>query len=217
MIFSPLKIEIHLKNSVAMQKNKAAFDAILAMLYFNQQKNTGTFNGDYEQQLDFLAQTDGVYHTSFPQFVGVRYFDKEKLIKKFDHDLYAKFGEIVAKNGKPKGIVTTAQGKFKNEFFSIERIGVDSIVYYVNGHKETIESLLKHLRYIGKKSSLGWGEVKFITIEDIPEDCSIFSNGQLMRNIPIKNRWNATGNKVGLMRLMHPYWSKSELHECLIP
>ena len=71
MTFTPLKIEIHLKNSVAMQKNKAAFDAILAMLYFNQQKNACTFNGDYAQQLDFLAQTDGVYHTSFPQFVGV--------------------------------------------------------------------------------------------------------------------------------------------------
>lgn len=217
MDFTNLKIEIFLKNSVAIQKNKSAFDSTLALLYFNEQKNNGIFNGDYQQHLDFLDMTDGVYHTSYPVFNGVKYYDKEKLIKTFDHEMYAKFGEIVSKNGVPKGIVNTAQGKYKNEFYSIERIGVDSIIYYVRGHKETIERLLKRLRFIGKKSSLGWGEIKNISIEETMQDYSIFKNKQLMRNIPIKNSFGFESEKVNLLRLTHPYWSRTNLHECLVP
>lgn len=217
MEFTNLKIDIFLKNSVAMQKSKGAFDSILAMLYFNQQKNNNTFNGDYEQLLDFLDMTDGVYHTSYPVFNGVKYYDKEKLIKTFDHEMYAKHGEIVAKNGKAKGIVNTAQGKYKNEFYSIERIGVDCITYYVRGNREIIETLLKRLRFIGKKSSLGWGEVKHISIEETVKDYSIFKDNKLMRNIPQKNSFGFDGPKVNLVRLTHPYWSRVDLKECLVP
>lgn len=217
MEFQNLKVDIFLKNSVAMQKNKAAFDSILALLFFNQLKNENKFNGNYEQKLDFLDMTDGVYHTSYPTFNGVKYYDKEKLIKSFDHDMYAKYGEIIAKNGKPKGVVNTAQGKFKNEFYSIERIGVDCITYYLRGNKEVIENLLKRLRFIGKKSSLGWGEVKYISIEETTKDYSIFKDNKLMRNIPVKNSFDFDGPKVNLSRLTHPYWSKENIQECFVP
>lgn len=217
MEFSNLKIDIFLKNSVAMQKNKSAFDAVLAMLFFNAQKNENIFNGDYEQHLDFLDITDGVYHTSYPILNGVKYYDKEKLIKSFDHEMYAKYGEIVSKNGKAKGVVMTAQGKYKNEFYSIERIGVDCITYYVRGNREKIEELLKRLRFIGKKSSLGWGEIKHIAIEETLKDYSIFKENKLMRNIPLKNSFGFNGTKVNLMRLTHPYWSKTDIKECLVP
>ena len=217
MEYTNLKIDIYLKNCVAIQKNKSAFDSILALLYFNEQKNNGVFNGDYTQHLDFLDFTDGVYHTSYPVLNGLKYYDKEKLIKTFDHDMYAKYGEIVAKNGTPKGRVLNVQGKFKNEFYSIERFLVDSITYYVRGNKEIIEELLKKLRFIGKKSSLGWGEVKYISIEETPNYYSIFKDQKLMRNIPLKNRFNFNGDKVSLTRLTHPYWSKENLCECLVP
>jgi hypothetical protein len=217
MEFTNLKIEIFLENSVAMQKNKAAFDSILAMLYFNDQKNKGTFNGDYEQHLDFLDMTDGVYHTSYPIFNGVKYYDKEKLIKKFDHEMYAKYGEITSKNGKARGVVDTTTAKYKNEFYSIERIGVTCITYYVRGNQEVIERLLKKLQFIGKKSSLGWGKVKYITIEEIKTDCSIFKDNKLMRNIRLNNAFGYKADKVKLSRLTHPYWSKTDLVECLVP
>ncbi len=131
--------------------------------------------------------------------------------------MYAKHGEIVSKNGKAKGVVNTAQGKYKNEFYSIERIGVDCITYYARGNKEIIESLLKKLRFVGKKSSLGWGKVKYISIEEIQKDYSIFKDNKLMRNIPLENSFNFKGEKVRLSRLTHPYWSKVNLKECLVP
>lgn len=217
MGFTNLKITIFLKNSVAIQKNKSAFDSTLALLHFNEQKNNGVFNGDYTQHLDFLDMTDGVYHTSYPIILGTKYYDKEKLIKTFDHDMYAKYGEIVSKNGSPKGRVLNTQGKFKNEFYSIERFLVDSITYYVRGNREKIESLLQKLRFVGKKSSLGWGEVKYISIEETNKDYSIFKDGKLMRNIPLKNSFNFDSPKVSLSRLTHPYWSKENLCECFVP
>lgn len=217
MEFKNLKIDIFLKNGVAIQKNKSAFDSILALLYFNEQKNKGTFNGDYTQHLDFLDMTDGVYHTSYPITNGTKYYDKEKLIKTFDHDMYAKYGEIVAKNGTARGKVLNIQGKYKNEFYSIERFLVDSITYYVRGDKDTIEKLLKKLRFIGKKSSLGWGEIKYISIEETNKDYSIFKDNKLMRNIPLKNSFNFDSPRVSLARLTHPYWSKENLRECLVP
>jgi hypothetical protein len=217
MEFSNLKIEIFVENSVSIQVKKGAFDSILALLHFNSLKNKGEFNGNYEQRLEFLDITDGVYHTSFPILNGVKYYDKEKLIKSFDHEIYAKHGSIVQKNKKPIGVVNTSQGKYKNEFFSIERIGVDSIVYYVRGNKEKISELLKSLRYIGKKSSLGWGRVSRIEIEETKEDYSLKKDGKLMRNIPTANSIGADSKKVALARLTHPYWSKSNLHECYMP
>lgn len=217
MEFSNLKIEIFLNNSVSIQKSKSAFDAVLAMLYFNEQKNQGTFNGDYSQHLDFLDSTDGVYHTSYPILTNLKYYDKEKLIKTFDHEMYCKYGVLTTKSGKPLGIKNNSSGHYKNEFYSIERFVAESIVYYVRGHKETIENLLKKLRFIGRKSSLGWGEVKYISIEETTKDYSLFKDNQLMRNIPIVNSFNFKSNKVKIGRLTHPYWLKTDLKECIVP
>lgn len=216
--FKNLKITIELANSICIEPSKGAFDSVLAMLYFNKLKSAGKFNGDYSQKLDFLAMSDGVYHTSFPVVEGEAVmYDKEQLIKSFCHEHYAKYGEIVAKNGKSKGLINTVQGKYKAGFFSLERISADRVVYYCKGDIEIITSLLERLHFLGKKSSLGWGKVKLINIEETKEDFSIIKHGNLMRNIPVKNSFNISSNKRMLFRATHPYWSKSGLIECIMP
>lgn len=219
MDFSNLKITLHIDGSVAMQKNSGAFDSVLAMLHFNEQKNAGTFNGDYTQQLDFIECTDGVYHTSFAVFGNVGYYDKEALIKKFDHDLYARYGTITTSNDKPLQFVKTVQGPYKAALFSVERMEIDTIAYYVRGGKERIASLLRRLKFIGKKSSLGWGKIKRITIEETIEDLSMVKNGKLMRNLPVTHPLvvRRGNDKVALFRPQHPYWSKTGLVECCMP
>lgn len=217
MEFTNLKVEIYVENSVSIQVKKGAFDSVLALLYFNELKRKNEFDGNYEQRLDFLDMTDGVYHTSFPILNGVKYYDKERLIKKFDHDMYAKHGEIIQKNGKAKGNVLTIQGKYKNEFYSIERVGIDSITYYVRGKQDRIEELLKKLSFIGKKSSLGWGKVSRIEISEVRNDYSILKDNKLMRNIPVENSLDFQDKKISLFRLTHPYWSRTNLEECYMP
>lgn len=218
MNFNNMKVIIHLKSSVAMQKRKGAFDSILARLYFSKLEKEGRFDGDYAQKLPFLDETDGVYHTSFAIFNGVTHFDKEALTKPFDHDMYAKYGEITTKAGKPKGTVMTRQGPYKDGFYSIERLGVDKIIYYIRGDMEVISELLKELRHIGKKSSLGWGAVDKIEIEKTEKDFSLLKDGELMRNLPKNNSLGISeGKKIALFRLQHPYWKRTGMVECFMP
>ena len=213
-----LKITLHLATAVSIQKNKGAFDSILAVLYFNDLKNKGEFNGDYTQDLPFLQKSEcGVYHTSFGVFDGVKYYEKEALIKTFDHDMYARFGVIKQQNGVPVGIKNTQTGKLKNALYDHEKFGMDKVTYYVRGDLEKIKLLLTKLRYLGKKTSLGWGKIDKIAIEETDRDLSIIKGGQLMRNLPVKNSFGISGDKVGLFRLMHPYWKKEELQECILP
>lgn len=217
MSFSNLTITLHINGSVAMQKNSGAFDSVLAMLHFNEQKAQGVFNGDYTQRLDFLELTEGVYHTSFPIFGKIGYFDKESLIKKFDHDMYAKYGVIVQKNGKPVGNINISSGPYKAFIFGIERMQVDKITYYVRGDEARISALLSRLKFIGKKSSLGWGKIQRITVETTPEDCSFVCEGKLMRNLPTSHPMVINSGKVALFRPQHPYWKKTGLVECCMP
>lgn len=218
MKFQNMKIEIFLKGSVAINPKKAAFDSVLALLYFNDMKNKKTFNGDYTQDLPFLKKSKcGVYHTSFPILNDVQYYDKEVLIKKFDHDIYAKYGLLSKNTGKSVSIKDTTGGALKNSLFSIEKIGVKSITYYVSGDESEIRRLLSKLRFLGKKSSLGWGEIERIELAETYEDFSIEKGGKLMRNIPVNNSFGLKSDKVSLFRLTHPYWKKSDLKECIVP
>lgn len=221
MTFKNYKVTLSLNGSVAMRQKKAAFDSILAMLFFNKQKNEGVFNGDYAQNLTFLDSTDGVYHTSFAIFQNVHYYDKEVLIKKFDHDFYAKFGKIVSEKGVQRGFVNTTTGHYKNGFFSIERVGVEKIIFYFRGDGSIVKELLSRFRFIGKKASLGWGEIENIELQEIEKDCSLVMDGRAMRNLPVVNNsgWDSSivDDKVGLMRLTHPYWKKTDMRECWMP
>jgi len=204
--FKNLEITISLANAVCLDKNNGAFDSVLAVLYFNSLKNKREFDGNYQQRLEFLDMSDGVYHTSFPVINGIKYFQKEQLIKKFDHDIYAKYGVITAKNSKGVSNVNTITGKNKNSFFSYERVLADSVTYYVRGDKDVIEKLLKKLKFLGKKSSLGWGKISKIEIKEIEYDYSIVKYNKLMRNIPVDNSFGIDGDCVALFRLTHPYW-----------
>lgn len=216
-MFDNLKITINLDNAICINKDSGAFDSILAMLYFNSLKNKGEFNGDYDQRLDFLDMTDGIYHTSFPVFEDVKYYQKEQLIKKFDHDMYAKYGFVTQKNGKGKEVMNTTSGKYKNWFFNYERLLMKSIVYYVRGDLKTIEQLLEGLKFLGKKTSLGWGKIKNLEIQKISKDYSIIRNGKLMRNIPVKNTLYIKSDCKALFRLTHPYWSRDKKVDCFMP
>ena len=216
-MFDNLKITINLENAICLDKNSGAFDSVLAMLYFNSLKNEGIFNGDYTQKLNFLDMTDGVYHTSFPVIGDVKYYQKEQLIKSFSHSIYAKYGIITQKNGKGREIVKTISGKYKNWFFNFERVLAKNVIYYARGDLEVITELLKNLKFLGKKSSLGWGKIKNIEVKKINKDQSILKNGKLMRNIPIKNSFGVKDGYRAYFRLVHPYWRRDNTVECYMP
>lgn len=200
--FTPMMITIYLENGYC-KLSDMPFDSILAKLYFQQEINNGTFDGDYYKQLPFLKMSDGIYHTSKP-FYEISHISNESFVKTFDLKLF------LSLNGDMKGektILDKTSQRYKYYINRYEIIHTEKITYYVNGNYSKICDLLKNLNYIGKKVSLGWGKILKIDIISIKEDLSLFINNIPSRHLPNIEKYNTLPNLFKtLMPLTPPYW-----------
>ena len=73
-------------------------------------------------------------------------------------------------------ITNNRSGRYKQHKVEFELIYTDKITYYLNGDYEYIEKLLQHLNFVGKKTSIGWGKIFSIEMEELKEDFSLFKN-----------------------------------------
>lgn len=206
-----LKITFKMSQNSDVVLPNSAFDSILARLYFDKQKAENTFNGDYGQELPFLEKSDGVYHTSFP-IAKIKAFQNRTIAKNFDKVGFASIGGKINSE-----MEDTQRGRYKAWFESFEAMVVDKVVYYVRGDIDVIYNLLKGLRYLGKKASIGMGKIKETIIEEIKDDYSLVQNNSPMRNLPSIEKYNNLNNssKV-LMPLNPPYWKNYRSVECVI-
>lgn len=207
-----MKITIRLQHKEILIANNP-FDGVLARIYFDKQKEEGTFNGDYKQKLDFLTMSDGVYHTSNPIY-RINFFGNEFLTKSFDNKLYTEIGKQPFK----KNLHNKQSGQFKSWLESYEKSNVDEVVYFVKGDFEIISSLLENLRYLGKKPSIGYGKVESIAIDEIDEDYSLVKDNKAMRPLPGINKYKDTVYMAkGYHNLTHPYWERGNESSCYMP
>jgi len=203
-----LQVTIKLCSPAILAKNP--LDGLLANLFFARQKEAGTFNGDYQQELKFIERDpDGFYHVSSPIF-KVKSINNTTIMKSFDSKEYR---DLFPKAKPPKAITNLSSGAFKSHIVKLEQLNVDEVVFFVRGDIDVIVELLGNLRFLGKKSSLGFGEVEKIIIKKIKDDRSVVSNGVLMRQVPINSKWlDKVSNKEDLGAkidaLSHPYWDK---------
>lgn len=199
--YIPIKITIHLENSHCKLSNMP-FDSILAKLHFQQEMNDGTFDGDYYKQLPFLKMSDGIYHTSKP-FYEISHISNETIIKSFNLDLYL---ELKGDMKNAPTITNNRSGKYKQHKVEFELIYTDKITYYVNGHFEYIEKLLQNLNFIGKKTSIGWGKVFSIEMEELKEDVSLFRDNKPSRHLPDIPKYRSKDVYKVNIPLTPPYW-----------
>lgn len=178
------------------------FDSILAKLYFQEQINNKTFNGDYSQQLTFLKISDGIYHTSNPIY-EVSHISNETIIKSFNLDMFVSLDGDMKHH---KTITNNRSGRFKQHKVDFEVIFTKQIVYYICADYEVIKQLLANLNYIGKKVSIGWGKIKSIDIEEIEEDLSLYINNTPNRHLPDIKKYQSKYMKKVLLPLTSPYW-----------
>ena len=206
-----LKITFKMSQNSDVVLPNSAFDSVLARLYFDKQKSENTFNGDYDQELPFLEKSDGVYHTSFP-IAKVKAFQNRTITKSFDKVGFASTGGKIS-----SAMEEIKKGRYKAWFESFEAMIVDKVVYYVRGDIDVIYDLLKGLRYLGKKASIGMGKIKETIIEEIKDDYSLVQNNSPMRNLPSIEKYNNLNNssKV-LMPLNPPYWKNYRNVECIV-
>lgn len=87
-----------------------------------------------------------------------------------------------------------------------ELIYTDKIIYYVHGDYEYIEKLLENLNFIGKKTSIGWGKIFSIEMEELKEDYSLFKDGSPSRHLPNISKYKKTNMYKVNIPLTPPYW-----------
>lgn len=199
--FTPMMITIYLENGYCKLSNMP-FDSILAKLYFQQEINNGTFDGDYYKMLPFLKMSDGIYHTSKP-FYEISHIANETIIKSFNIDLYL---ELKGDMTNAPTITNNRSGRYKQHKVEFELVYTDKIIYYLNGDYEYIEKLLQNLNFIGKKTSIGWGKIFSIEMEELKEDYSLFKDGKASRHLPDIPKYNNTNMYRLNIPLTPPYW-----------
>jgi len=113
--FTPMKITIHLEDGLCKLSDMPC-DSILAKLYFQQQINSNTFDGDYSQHLSFLKYSDGMYHTSKPHY-RISHISNEMITKKFDYKYFIILNGDISSE---KTLSNKVSGRYKNHLISYE-------------------------------------------------------------------------------------------------
>lgn len=159
-----------------------------------------------------LKKTADVYHSSVGIFSNPKLY-KDTIYKRFTdketHKLTRK---------QQTGRIKTNQGHFKDFMINLPIIITDTITFYCNGDKKELERLLSHLTSIGKKTSIGGGRIRNITITETNEDYSFFKENHIMRPIPATMDVPVFEGMIFQQQpYKPPYWDKNNVCMCIVP
>lgn len=111
--------------------------------------------------------------------------------------------------GRKKGMVIIKKGHYKAYHSQINYRHARSISWYVVGDSAEIKALLDMMRFVGKKTAQGWGEIASWSIEAMDYNWSVWRGSELMRSIPAPS---------GIVYGIRPsYWLRSNQVPCLLP
>ena len=99
--------------------------------------------------------------------------------------------------------VNLRSGKYKEYNQPMSLILTNKIKTYAFGNYKEISSLLKHIKYIGKKGASGKGLIVKTDTKKIKNNYSLEKNKKMMRFLPTEK-----GNRYG--RIRPPYWNATE-------
>ena len=160
-----------------------------------------------------LKKTDDVYHSS----VGI-YDDNAKLYRDTIYKRFTDKETHKLTRKQQKGRIKTNQGHFKDFMINLPILITNKITFYCNGDKEEITRLLSYLTNIGKKTSIGSGKIRKITVNSINEDYSFFKNEKIMRPIPATLDVPVVPGMVFEQQpYKPPYWDKNNVCMCIVP
>ena len=160
-----------------------------------------------------LKRTSDVYHSS----VGI-YADNVKLYRDTIYKRFTDKETHKLTHRQQKGRIKTNQGHFKDFMINLPIIITDTITFYCNGDKKELERLLSHLTSIGKKTSIGSGRIRNITITETNEDYSFFKENHIMRPIPATMDVPVFEGMIFQQQpYKPPYWDKNNVCMCIVP
>ncbi len=122
-------------------------------------------------------------------------------------------GKSITSASKP----TPSSGEFKRFDLAFETMNLKSVYFYVRGDLEYITELCKRVKYLGKKSSIGYGWVSGFEITSVEEDKS-FMIDEFTPSKPLSCALNKIDSKkVTFYRTLPPYYDKRDQEACYMP
>ena len=128
--------------------------------------------------------------------------------------------EMMHLGGPQIRTVTTATGPNKAFRIPQPRAHVDKVRWWVVGDCEQVGELIRLVTNIGKKRSVGHGNVGSWTIESCetwPGFPVLRPDGTPMRNLPMEYPGLGPEYSVGWGPLSYPYWEQTKMHEIAQP
>jgi len=113
---------------------------------------------------------------------------------------------------------TIGSGEFKAYNIWYELLKTPKIYFYVRGKKKIIEDLLQDLKFLGKKTAVGYGQVSSFMVETIADDKSMFLDENTpARPISVKNYPPLKNTRIAYYNNKVPYWANWTKEACYMP
>lgn len=219
--YSPTKITFNIKPPLYMSHPYLSFDSIISMLCLRDCLGSDYFKLPSNELLNLdnlklpIKKTEDVYHAS------VSLFDISNTLKLSKNRRYKRFSDdpiYQIANFKQKRI-SNDRGYFKDFIIDYPAILTDTVFFYSNCDIESITNLLSNLTNLGKKSSVGGGEILSFEVTETSEDYSFFKDNKPVRPIPVKLNipFVEPGITFSNQAYKPPYFDKNNVAMCLTP
>lgn len=217
--FTPLKINVEIISPLYINSPWLHLDSILSYLCVRDALDELFYYLPTEKIIDIsklkipLKRTEDIYHSSVGIYSDNLRLYRDKLYKRFtDKQTY----KLTRK--QQKGKIKINQGHYKDFLINMPMLITDNITFYANGNKKEIKKLLSHLTNLGKKTSIGGGQITNIKITETNEDYSFFKDNNVMRPIPVKMKLPIIeGMRFEKQPYKPPYWDKNNVSMCYVP
>lgn len=217
--YNPLKISMDILPPLYINSPWLHFDSILSYLCIRDALDEVFYYLPTEKIIDIsklkipLKKTEDIYHSS----VGI-YSDNLKLYRDILYKRFTDKQTYKLTKRQQKGRIPINRGHFKDFMINMPILITDNITFYANGDKNEIKKLLSNLKHLGKKTSIGSGQITKIKIKKIEEDYSFFKDNNIMRPIPVKIKLPIIeGMRFEKQPYKPPYWDKNNISMCYVP
>lgn len=217
MNFEPFKVEFRLGTPLLLAHPYIHGDAVLMSLLMKRILGDAYYNLPSKSPIPVhnllklpLKQTNGVYHASVSQF-DTEIIKTETVYKRFDEEHLNRVKTRITK-------VRLGQGFYKNYMMKFPVIPAKTVTFYFCGDLKECKRILEDLIALGKKTDIGYGIVRSVSIEPTEEDYSFVKDGKCMRPLP-STEFKDLGMPSISQRLAWkaPYWDKKNVTMCVAP
>lgn len=208
------KITFRLTSSISFI-DKPCFDGILA--YAWTKEHFGTVQArlsipkdeliDFNAVLPIMVHENGYFLASHMFFDGNCAIEQTSSWKK----RWASKHDQIADFGKSKRKIDVGRGEFKSYDMPINLVNTPEVWFFFHSDDiKMVEHLIdKHICFLGKKRSQGYGEISDFAIEEIPDQ-------KIIRPVPKKFFTSIPPGEIKYCAWKPPYWLPDNFDICII-